>query len=424
MDPRIKELIEWTKTKLGLANYYLKTNRLERNVNIFGETEYSLSMEWFPNHVTVQEDDGSNPEGAAVIELNLQSRKIESAIFVMGKSYAENGITFTASSKTMEIIKWVEEETGLTYEKQFQIHKEEEGEVHFKGCIDGIPVSPAASIEVEYDPEGKLTFFAVHGLFPFKEIVKEETYSLSLEKQEHLAKQRVKLIKFPSFEQSKLFPVYAVEEIYVTNNRGKPMPIEIIADASSYLQIEETIYWDQPLKQSFNQKEVSWTEEISAEQAFAGEPSPDSIPIPEREQEKIVLAVKTLLRQQFPQDSGKWRLKTLHREKGHIHAILRPSKRDKLPFQRKLLLIIDAENLQPVNYIDNKPMLEILDEFQEDEKITVNKEEAFEKLKGLFELKPYYVYDFTQKQFVLCGKLDCDYGVRAANGEVIALDDL
>lgn len=424
MDPRIKELIEWTKTKFGLANYYLKTNRLERNVNIFGETEYSLSMEWFPNHVTVQEDDGSNPEGAAVIELNLQSRKIESAIFVMGKSYAENGITFTASSKTMEIIKWVEEETGLTYEKQFQIHKEEEGEVHFKGCIDGIPVSPAASIEVEYDPEGKLTFFAVHGQFPSKEIVKQETYSLSLEKQEHLAKQQLKLIKFPSFEQSKLFPVYAVEEIYITNNGSKPISFEILADASSYLQMDKTIHWDRPLKQSFNQKEVRRTEELSAQQAFAGEPSPDSFPIPENEQEKCVLAVKNLLRQEYPQDSGKWILKTLYRAKGYIHAILRPNKRDNLLFQRKLMIIIDKENLQAVNYMDNKPMLEILDKFQEDGKITVNKEEAFEKLKGLFELKPYYVYDFKQKQYVLCGKLDCDYGVRAANGEVIALDDL
>ncbi|MDQ0216680.1 hypothetical protein J2S13_003154 [Oikeobacillus pervagus] len=69
-------------------------------------------------------------------------------------------------------------------------------------------------------------------------------------------------------------------------------------------------------------------------------------------------------------------------------------------------------------------MLEVFGQFQAPEKVTVNKEEAFEKMKELFELKPYYVYDFEQKQYVLCGKLDCDYGVIASIGEVIALDDL
>ena len=42
----------------------------------------------------------------------------------------------------------------------------------------------------------------------------------------------------------------------------------------------------------------------------------------------------------------------------------------------------------------------------------------------MFELKPYYVYDFEHKQYVLCGKIDCQYGVNAGNGEVISLDDL
>ena len=147
-------------------------------------------MEWFPNHVTEQEDDGSNPEGTAFIEINVNTRKFESAIFVMGKTYVKDGITF-ANRDTKTIIKWVEDETGLTYGKQFQLHKEEEGELHFKECIDGVAVSPSGFIEVKFDQEGKLTLFAVHGQFPSKEIVKEETYTLSFEKVEHLAKEQL-----------------------------------------------------------------------------------------------------------------------------------------------------------------------------------------------------------------------------------------
>ena len=94
MDVRIQELIDFTKTKFGLNSYYLQRHRIDRNVNIFNETVYTFCMEWFPDHVTEQEDDGSNPEGTACIEINLKSFKFKSAIFVMGKSYVEDGIMF------------------------------------------------------------------------------------------------------------------------------------------------------------------------------------------------------------------------------------------------------------------------------------------------------------------------------------------
>ena len=123
--------------------------------------------------------------------------------------------------------------------------------------------------------------------------------------------------------------------------------------------------------------------------AFSCEPSPDSFPISKIEQEKCVIAVNDLLRQEYPKDSGNWILKTLHRDKGYIHAILRANKQDNRVFQRKLVIMIDAKSLQVVNYMDNKPMLEVFDQFQAPEKVTITKEEAYEKLKELFELKPY-----------------------------------
>lgn len=408
MDLRIQELIDFTKTKFGLDNYYLQRHRIDRNVNIFNETVYTLSMEWFPNHA-VQEDDGSNPEGTASIEINLKSRKFKSVIFVMGKSYAKDGIMF-ANFHTEDIIKWVEDETDLTYGKQFQIHKEEEGEIHFKECIDGIDVSPSGSIEVKFDQEGQLTFFSVNGQFPSIEMIIKETYNLSFEKVERVAEQQLKLIEFPSFEQKKVFPVYAVEEIYVMNDQTSTIPFEFIVDVRSFLQIDKTLYWDKPINQSFDRKELSWIKDITAEQAFSFEPSPDSYPISKIEQEKCVIAVNDLLRQAYPKDSGNWILKTLNRDKGYIRALLRANEQDNRVFQRKLMIMIDAKSLRVVNYMDNKPMLEVFDQFQAPEKVTVNKEEAFEKMKELFELKPYYVYDFEQKQYVLSGKLDCNYG--------------
>ena len=40
----------------------------------------------------------------------------------MGKSYAEEGVMFT-SHNTEDIIKWVEDETGLMYGEQFQLER-------------------------------------------------------------------------------------------------------------------------------------------------------------------------------------------------------------------------------------------------------------------------------------------------------------
>ena len=407
---RIQELIDFTKEKFGLENYYLERHSLSRNVTIFNETVYTLCMEWFPNHVTEQDEDGSNPDGTAVIEINVNTRKLESAIFVMGKTYAKDGITF-ANLDTKTIIKWVERETGLTYRKQFQLHKESEGELQFKECFEGVAVSPSGFIDVEFNQEGKLTSFSVHGHFPSKEMVKEKTYTLSLESMEHLAKEQLKLVEFPSYEKNRLFPVYTVEEVFVTNDGTTTIPFEIIADVRSYLKIDETISWDEPINEPFERKEISWIENVTAEQAFLCEPSPVSFPITKVEQDKCIMAVNNFLRQEYPNDTGKWMLKTLHRDKGYIHAIVRANHQDNRVFQRKLMMMIDAESLQVVNYMDNKPMLEIYDQFQAADKVTITKEEAFEKIKELFELTPYYVYDFEKKQYVLCGKLDCHYGV-------------
>jgi hypothetical protein len=144
--------------------------------------------------------------------MDIHTHKYKSAILVMGKTYATNGIMFADFNKD-DIMKWIEQETSLMYGKQFQLHKEEEGELLFNECIDGVAVSPSGSIEVKYNHEGKLTFFAVHGQFPAKEMVQKETYSLSLEQVERMAKEQIKLVELPSFEQEKLIPVYVVEDI-------------------------------------------------------------------------------------------------------------------------------------------------------------------------------------------------------------------
>lgn len=423
MDVRIQKLIDETKVKFGLEDYYLKRYHFHRFVNLFNETVYRFCMEWFPNHVREHEDDHSNPEGTAVIEVNLNTGKFENVIFVMGKTYAKGGVVFS-SINVNEMIKWIEQETGLIYGKQFQLQKEEEGEFLFQECFEGVAVSPAGFIEIEINQEGQLLSFAVSGQFPTQEMVRVETYQLSFEKIEHLAKDQLKLIEFPSIEKKKIFPIYAVEEIYFTNDGKSTIPFEEVVHEKSLLEVNKVMEWDEPLNSSYERKEIHWQEDISAEQAFSLEPSPDVFPISKAEQEKCVKAVQDFLRQEYSKDTGKWVLKTLHREKGYIHATLEQKEQEQDVFQRKLKIIIDGKMMQAVNDFDNISLLEIYHQFEAPDQVSLSKEGAYETLKKWFELKPVYVYDYKQKQYILCGKFDCQYGVNAANGDIIALDDL
>lgn len=419
MDERIKRLVDFTKEKYGLDHYYLKRHSFDRDINIRNETIYTLSMEWFPKYITEHEEDDSNPEGTAVVEIEVETNKTKHIIFVGGKTYAR-GISFKGYDRN-DIIQWIEDETGLTYGSQFQLQKEGEGELHFRGCIDGIPVSPSGYIEVHFNEEGQLTLFSINGHFPSKEIVNEEKYSLTFEKIESLAKQRLRLIKFPQFDQGKLVPVYGVEEVYVANSDQATLPF--VSDFRSYLQINEPLYWDEVIKQPLELKEISWSEEITAEQAFQREPSPDSYPITNEDIKKCLKAVQILLSQEYTNQSGKWVLETLNRERGYIQAILRLREKSNELFQRKVVIFIDSDEFQVINYVDNKGLIEVSDGFKI-EGVDVSKEEAYQKLKTCYLLEPYYVYNFELKRYILCGKIDCEYGVKASNGKIISLQDL
>jgi hypothetical protein len=421
VDSRIQAFVDLAKTTFGLGNYYLHHHSLWRDVNHFSETSYTLCLEWFPNG-TESDEDGSNPEGTASIEYNVNTGKLKNAIFVMGETYAQDGITFNGG--TEEVIKWIEQKTGLTYNEQFQLHNETENEIEFRAIIDGIPVSPAGYIEVKWNDNRELTFFSVHGEFPTCDQVIRETYNLSLEKAKHVAKEQVRRLEFPSFEQKKVFFVYGVEEIYIKNKDQITKPFEMLQDGGTSKKVNHILHWDEPISGAFERKEIDWQEEITADEAFSCSPSPTTRPITEEDEKKCVKAVEGLLRQEYPEDSGIWCVTTLHRDKKFLVATLGTDQHETRVFKRKLSVFLDPHTMDVVNYIDNQFMVEMYDSFEAPGDVTVTQDEAYGKLKGLFELQTFYVYDDEEKQYILCSKLDCHHGVNAETGEVVLLDDL
>ncbi|MDT8979284.1 hypothetical protein RQP50_23885 [Paenibacillus sp. chi10] len=428
MTINIQEIIHATQHKFGLEKYRLHTQELYREVNPFNETTYYLSMEWYPPYVKESVDEDTNPEGTAVISYDLTAGQYTSLIFVQGKSYANS--PSIPNINLEEIIAWIERDTKLVYGKQFQLSHHQNGQYIFHECVDGTPLSPGGRIEIHIDEANKLVQYSKYGFYASESLIQKEAFTLSLEQVqvEQLAKQQLKLLEYPVYEEQRLLPLYGIEEVYVTNGRASIIPFEFIIHAGSWLNIDQVIEWEQAKTQPLEKVDIEWQKTVTVEQAVACEPHPDSFPITEAEQEKAVAAVVEGMSQLYPSDSGQWVLKTLHlhRHRGYIEAILREQTPSKRVFQRKLVLFIDAQRFVTVNAMDNLPFIEMFDDFQAADEVVISQDEAYVKLneKGFIELTPVYVYHPELKKYVLCGKLDCPYAVNAANGEIMELNSI
>jgi len=422
MEQKIQALIAATKEKFGLTNYYLHTSSFHRNLDIFEDTTYIFTTEWLPSHAKKVEEDDLNPPGTAIIDIDVHTGQLKRILFVNNKSFAEKNLI--VSTSTNDIIQWIEEETGLTYNEQFQLIEEENGRLFFKECLMGIPVSPSGFIEIKYNQDGQLTLFSAIGQFPPKEKFKQDIPALSLEKVADLPKKQIKLIEFPLEKQKQILPFYGFEEIYIANDLTRTIPYEFFVNDKIQLAIDKIIYWDSPIKQSFEKTFLTVDNDVTLEQVISREYHPNLLPITNLEKEQCISTVSDFLRQEYPNDTGKWLLTTLYRQDNYIYATLKYNKHSNFIFKRKLLVIIDAENLQAINSMDSQFMLNTFEAYTTVEKGTITENQAFDKLKDHLELTPIYVYDKRLAQYILCGKLDCAFAVNARNGELVKLDDL
>lgn len=416
-----QKIIEWTRLKFGLAHYDLCRSSYSRRVTLFNETVYQFCMEWFPKEADIVEEN-LNPEGTAVITIDLQTNKVESAIFVEGATYAEHGVVFQQRD-VESIIKWIEAETNLIYGRHFQLESHKGDKYVFKECYKGIDISPPGYIELKLNSEGKLVFYSVYGQFPKEEVVKEEEYTLTVEQVKKTAQAQIKLIHHPSFEEEKIHAIYAVEEIYIANDLSKTFPFEGFTDRCGRIELEELLVWSEPLQNNFTLSELMLIEDISAKQAFTNEPSADTEPINESEVTAYIDVVQTFLRQVYPEYSGEWLLTSFNRDIGYIHANLIGSKKNSFVFQRKLKVFIDPRSLEVINYIDNQLLIDQFKSYDGPEEVVLSKEEAYEKIKEFIVLKPCYVYDFDTQKYILSAMIDSLYGVDANTGEVFLLAD-
>lgn len=423
MDPRIKKWVDLTRETLGLHNYSLHRTFIHSSLNMFSETEYDLQMDWFPKDFATSNEDEINPPGTAIVKLNLKKGRFRSIIFVEGKK--ETPLRFP-SEDLSSLIQWIEQETGLSYETQFQFVKQEEQRRIFRSCYKGVPVSPFAEIEVSLDDKGYLFFYEINGIFPSLDEVEEEPYTLTFDQSLHkVVKKEMKLHQFLSSKQQKWISLYTLHPVYIRNKDQSILSSLAEQSGGSRVSVNQRMEWDTPKKEPFIPKREASPEKfaVTMDDVLACTPHRDMQPITDSEKEKAVAGVLSFMRKVFPYDSGVWNLHLLHRTHGKLYGVLKQVQ-DHGIVQRQLSVVLDTSNYEAVDYLDNKFLLKMFGKGPSINSMNVPKEEALEEVIQKIQLTPVYVYHAETEKFVLCGKLECKYGVMADSGEIVYLSDL
>ncbi|HBI03981.1 MAG TPA: hypothetical protein DDY49_08140 [Paenibacillaceae bacterium] len=423
MDDRIKQWVDLTREKLGLHHYFLHTNFIHSSINVFNETEYYLHMAWYPKDYKESNEEVINPPGTAVVELNLKTGRFRSIIFIDGKR--ETPLRFPPEDLS-SLIQWIEQETGLIYETQFRFVKQEEQRRIFHSCYKGMPISPFGEIEVSLDDGGYLFFYFNDGIFPSKDEVEEEPYVITFDQSlNKVVEKEMKFHQFPSSKQRRWISVYTLQPVNIRNKDQSILPFPKEQSGVPSVVIDQLVEWDTPEEEPFIPKRESNPRkyEVTMDDVLANTPHRDIQPITNREKEKAVAGVQTFMRKVFPYDSGLWKLYMLHRAHGKLNGVLKRVQ-DEGVLQRKVSVILEPDNFEAVHYFDNKFLLKMFGQEPSTNGMNVRKEEAVEEILSVVQLNPVYVYDTDIKKFVLCGKLDCTYGVMADSGEVVLLSEL
>lgn len=402
--------------KWGLTNYTLHKHTILQEVNAINETKYVSCTEWLPkgvDGVKVKEDD-VYPEGVATIELDIHEQTFTRVNFTGGISFSDQSYSF---SNQTEVIKWVEELTGLIFQKSFMHERKKEHSYTFKSCIDEIPTYPGGLIQVEWNEQNQLTLFSKQGVFVDQAITKKEMDFLQVEDVYDLFEQQVDRYAIPNFDQQVINEVYMIEELFVRHDLKKTYPYSLLE--RPYVQVNKPLIWMKAGERKMVRTEYSMSREVSIKTALENEESIDAQPITKSSQLRVMEVVAEYVSSFYPNDSGKWMLSFMFREWGLLQVVVRPVENGVKGYQSKLVFMIDPRDFEVLNILDTTDFATMYESFKKPRNRKVHKEEAVHALWEHMTLEPYYVYDEQEEHFVLCGKLDCKKVVLVNCGAVI-----
>ncbi|WP_026907861.1 hypothetical protein [Paucisalibacillus globulus] len=417
MNEHIRSIADNLQKEFGLDNYILKRNTFFSENSFESETSYILTLEWFPVEQAEEENEDFNPDGSAVVDIDLHTGKLKQIIFVNGISHAQEG-TFP-NPDIEHVIEWVEEITGMMFGRQFKLTNETEKKFSFHATVDNIDVAPTGNIELAFNADNQLTLFSIDGIFPTEDEVEWEPFSLTKEDVLDEIKGQLTLVDIPLEEQEKWLTIWQFNQIFIRNDKSEVILPETIYNMNNFRVLDVNLTWESANNHAFTPEKISLSTEISYEDAMK---RVTVSPLSEEDVQHCLNETKEFLRNIYSNDSGKWTVTGMYPEKEYIFVEL--SSDFFKAFRRKLKVIIRRESYKVVNYWDNKLILDMFQSFEESEEAQINKDDAFEKIKKYIDVTPVYVKDESSNCYRLCGRIDCDVVINGVTGEIIAINDL
>lgn len=416
MDERIQAIAHKAYKEFGLENYTLERFAIYEKRD---GRDYVVNMEWFPIDSEEPIDEDLNPDGTASIDYDIGLGRFTNVIFTMGKNFST--IVPFKERTVEEAAGWLEKLTGLTYEKDFFAEFASSSEFRFASRVDGIRLVPGLQLNVEIGKEGQLMVFSTYGEVPDLSLIDKQAFELTLEEIEPIVKEQLTLVNFPSEADERFVPVYAIDEVYITADGKRCIPFDV---DDRMTEVDHLMEWDMPLDGKIDRRFIDAGEEVTADVAFRVEKKDREDTLTAEQIEICIKLIHDALRMEYPEDSGKWRLKGLRIAYSQIEAFCYTENANQEIFRPKLVALIDRETMTVTNMIDTTAMLAMFDSFTPAPETTIRQEEAFDKMVPFITLDPVYVYDKTQKKYILCGLLDSDMAVDAVTGDVVELRDL
>lgn len=420
MHSAIEEIIEKTREQFQMNDFYLESYDLLK----YNDNQIVLSMSWLPNGLSKEEED-SNPAGTVEISVDIDTKQVTEIVFVDEKNLLPEEL-FPQVDNIEDIIEWIEEQTQLEYGRQFKLMKETKENIEFHAAVDNIKLFPGGSLDIHFNKEGRLSSFFVRGFFADESQIHWEPFNLIDETVKPLVKQHCKVIEVPDEATAAWKPYYVISSFLIPNQApGSIIYFSEIENNLSYKPLDIILTWIEPSTEKFEKKDIDLKNIFTEDEVFQNRESQDNDkPIPNDAIDQMVIEITNLLRMEFPDDSGQWRLTSVKREQGYLLARLDPAEETPRVLYPSLMLWINPVTLKVDNYMDPTPLLDAFDFFEKAEAVRVNKETAAERLYEHIDLEPVYVRDQQTNMYHLCGKVTSDfYGLDAVSGELSTFDE-
>ncbi|WLV24334.1 hypothetical protein QR721_11925 [Aciduricibacillus chroicocephali] len=415
MDERIQELIDHTQKLCGLGAYTLKSHHIFHNA----QDGYIFSTEWQPNEDETEKTN-SNPPGTAVIGIDFHTKTLKSLVLVKDVSYIETGIL--PGNDRDQLLDWIEEETEMTYGRQFQLIKEDKNRFEFRASIDNLPVAPTGKIDIKFNDKGQLVLFSVHGLFPDESDMAWEPFSLTSEDTESFARDSLTLVDIPVEKKMAWIPVYSFEEQFITNDGKSALSAQTVNEHPVYIHEDHILEWQGEATGAVDKVKIEVSTETTLEQALSAAEHADCKPISKQLEQACLQEAARVMQLEYPEESGKWKATSLYRQHGHLFTVIRPAD-PRMTAVRKITLVFD-ESGKVINIVDNKFVFQLLSTFKEADEPQITADQAYDLLKNHIETEPVYVLDRESGKYHIHGRLHCPYAVNAVTGELLQTKEI